>query len=194
MTTVDIPPVGGEVATAEVIPLREQSANAHPWTPLIREAREEKGLRSNREIAEWVATMLDWFSLTDQEKVALLVHVVARRPGGERRESSARHSFDVSMDDVDGSTESVMRLAAAGSIWDQEWAEVGYKQTRDLTVEDVDTLEMAYKLNAARNLIRSKWFAALRDLMRKHKVNVAGVLEDKGVALPPVTLKVEAGE
>lgn len=182
------------MATAEVIPLRETPSNAHPWTPLIREAREEKGLRSNREIAEWVARMLDWFSLTDEDKAALLMNVMQRGNGRNGPRPSNRRSFEVDTTDVEGAAESVMRLTAAGSIWDQEWAEVGYKQTRELTVEDVDTLEMAYKLNAARNLIRSKWFAALRELMLKHKVKVAGVLEDKGVELPPVTLKVEAGE
>lgn len=165
----------------------------HPWTPLLTEAAEHHpDLRTREQIAEWLVDQIDWDELPRQSRIALVSQFVrVHGPLSLRR----RATFDVGVDEApNGSSESVMRLAAAGSIWDRQWPEAGYRETRELTLEDIDTLKMAYKIRAARSLIQVKWFDQVGALMKKHKAQRAGDLERNGVALPTSILKVEAGE
>lgn len=178
-------------AAAEVIQLRDDTERVfvHPWTPLITEAREHHGLRSSTDIAEWMCGQINWSALDHRSRVALLTYAVGRNPRGSKEQ---RRSVFGQLSQ-EGSSEAVMRMAVDPSVWDMEWAEVGYKETRQLTPADLEVLIMAYKTRAVRNLLRVKWFVAVQALAKKHKVQKLGQLEDRGIALPSES-KVEAGE
>lgn len=77
-----------------------------------------------------------------------------------------------------------MRLTVGKGVWDRRWSECEGRETRDLTIADLDHLSELYRNRARTNLIYATALIKWRDLARRKKAKTLGDLEQAGVTLP----------
>lgn len=154
------------------------------------ENEREAGLVAPRDIA---CAILDkngpefFARLTRDEQEMQLSRLVAQA------ESQARsHGFRSSRVTPQGQ-EPMIRIAVAGTAyWSTTWPVDGtWKETRDLTPKDVETLIKTYVARASEMRARGLWLAEVLKMARAHHVETLGQLEKKGLDLPSLDVPEE---
>lgn len=149
------------------------------------------GVSGHREIAEWILAHCEdpFADLAYNERLHLVSGFVRNEVIGGKRRTELRGHWSYE-DNGNGSREGVFRLAASGKpIWHVEWT-VGnkIKETGDLTRSDVALLRADMRKRSTELAAKDQWLGELDALMRRHRVDVAGKLRQKGVELPDIEI------